>query len=243
MNKKLLYIYYYCNLGGVASVIKQRYLYMKNLEYEFELIFYFDHGGIDEWKRLGIPVHVLSGYSKSDISNNSVLNPLEKKALSFIKNNPDYHAITIFDMPELYNKIKKVYSGKLIYEVHSPNPKILERNTIEKVKDIETVFVPSYFSKKMCYNEYNIKRNIIQVVPNIIDISLFNYNDKVPEYDKKIIGWVGKFSRYKNFQEALDIFKSISERRDDVMFLWGTGGGVDTKIQQTFFNILSDYNL
>lgn len=240
---KILYIYYYCNLGGVASVIKQRWQHLKSKGYEIELIFYMDSGGKEEWGKLGVPVYILNENRSVNVFDSMILKPLEDKVIEHIKKNK-YDIITLFDMPELYKKVKSACnSSKVIYEIHSPIPKVLKRNTPDKTINFEYVFVPSEYQKKICYENYNIKKKIIEVVPNLVDTLLFTYHNDVKKHTKKIIGWVGKLGSYKNWEESLKIFKKLSKKRNDIVFRFFTGGNINTQVQDKFMNLLSKYNL
>ena len=146
--KRLLYIYLYCNLGGVATVIKQRLKYLNKEEYEVNLLFYKDLGGKQEWEKLGIPINIIN-------ENNKI-----KETLKFIQNN-HYDVITIFDTPEVYNPIKNIFTGKLIYEMHSALEITLNKLPVKTVNNLDMVIVPSDYQKSLVADECNINKNII----------------------------------------------------------------------------------
>lgn len=85
MERSLLYVYVFCNFGGVASVLKQRLPYLSAAGYVVDGLFAYDYGGKRELQEAGLRQVTITP---------DPMSYLEKEAAN-------YDGVCIVDMPEV----------------------------------------------------------------------------------------------------------------------------------------------
>lgn len=226
--RRILFIYKYCNMGGVASVLKQRFLHMRD-EYDFDGAFFFDAGtGSQEWARHGIrPVMLGKNFAQ----------PLEQLLAE-----TTYDNVTVIDTPEVMPVLKKHYPGKIIFEVHTS---YLDTIAQEKkaIKESDHVVVPSEWLKSVLSKRFQCESERIDVVANIVDERLFKPLDPSIKSKKPTLLWVGKLDEMKNWRDAIAIFELVKREVPAAVLQLVTGGNQTPQVQQEFLAELNRRDL
>ncbi|MCJ8006534.1 glycosyltransferase family 4 protein [Lederbergia wuyishanensis] len=212
---KLLVIWRLLTVGGVNAGWRNRAIHFKKHGIHTEFLYTTDHGG------LHIMQDVASVYLTKD----------EKKIINIIKNN-SYDAIIVVDTGAAFKWIKKAkYKGPVIVEARTPELIKLQPH-LRKFRGIQpkSIIVPSEYQKRLVSI---LSDGIpINVIYNGIDTSFFRIlsNEEIDEEElpvipnnKKIIGWIGRVDKRKNWPMLLEIAKMIKEERNDIE-IWLIGG-------------------
>ncbi|MCE8424488.1 MAG: glycosyltransferase, partial [Candidatus Methanoperedens sp.] len=83
----------------------------------------------------------------------------------------------------------------------------------------------------------------IYVVPNPINLEVFQLSEPKNKSDKKVIGWVGRLEKEKNWKSFLGIASSLSEKRNDIVFLIIGGYNADESVKKEFLAMVKRLNL
>ncbi|MDJ0570884.1 MAG: glycosyltransferase family 4 protein [Pleurocapsa sp. MO_192.B19] len=226
---KFLYIYPYCNLGGVASVLKQRIIHLYRLNHLVELIFQEDGGGKLEWERLGVSVTI---YAKNFIS--CTLNQISEG---------DYDIVTVIDTPQLIKPLKEVLKTRLFYEIHTSLEHSLSKINPPDLRLCDIIIVPSRWSERKINSMFSGVAEKIKIVPNIIDQTLFYPKQVSQSNQAKTMLWVGKINDLKNWQDALRILSKLLKFEPNIQLKFITGGTISSKLAKQFLSLVSEYNL
>lgn len=212
---KVLVIWRLLTVGGVNAGWRNRSIYFKKHGIDTEFLYTTDHGGLHIMKDIA-PVYL----TKDD---NEIIN--------IIKNN-HYDAIIVVDTAAAYKWIRKAkFTGPVIIEARTPEIIKLEPH-LKNFKGIkpEVIVVPSNYQKRIV--SILTETEPVEVIYNGVDTSFFRMLPEkdidihsVPELpaDKKIIGWIGRLDKRKNWPMLLEIAKRIQSERKDIEF-WVIGG-------------------
>lgn len=212
---KVLVIWRLLTVGGVNAGWRNRAIYFKKYGIETEFLYTTDHGG------LHIMEDVATVYLTKD----------EDKIINIIKNNA-YDAIIVVDTGAAYKWIQKAnYNGPVIVEARTPEliklqPHLKKFRTIEPV----SIIVPSNYQKRLVSI---LTDNIpINVIYNGVDTSFFRplveneidfENEPLLPKDKKVVCWIGRVDKRKNWPMLVEIAKAIKSERTDIE-IWLIGG-------------------
>src|SRR5918995_4884380 len=116
--KRLLLAYLYCNLGGVTSVWKQRMPALHRKGWSVDAIFQRDYGGAGDLR--------MSGVAEVSIGGNDLIEATAQKI-----HTTRYDLVTLVDTPDLIVPVRDIFSGKLVYEIHTPTGQVVEMNRAE----------------------------------------------------------------------------------------------------------------
>jgi glycosyltransferase involved in cell wall biosynthesis len=213
--KRLLFVYLYCNLGGVTSVWKQRMPVLGRHGWSVDAIFQADYGGASDLK--------ISGFGEVAVAGGDLAS-----AVCRAIGTRSYEVVTLVDTPELIGPIRDCFAGRLIYEIHTPILGVLQKNRPQDLSRCDLILVPSEWSRSWVLAHFpSLDPNLLQVCPNIVSHREFRPHDAEParEVAPEIL-WVGKLAPYKNWQEAARIAGLAATRRD-VRLTMVTGGTVD----------------
>jgi len=207
---KILYCYYYANLGGVSSVIKSRMPALGRNGWEVHAAFDQDFGGIADLLEHGIESAEVAGSVKDRLS--TICDGIR----------PD--VVALFDMPELVSPARSL-GTKIVLEVHTPIPKNLLRLRPDDLAAVDRVIVPSEWSRSWISENIGAEdvRDRVSVVPNIIDRRIFGRRDASVKRERPLLLWVGKIAIYKRWQDAVRIMGALNATLPvDVCFATGS---------------------
>ncbi|WP_428909492.1 glycosyltransferase family 4 protein [Niallia sp. Krafla_26] len=212
---KVLVIWRLLTVGGVNAGWRNRAIYFKKYGIHTEFLYTTDHGGMHIMEDVA-PVYLTK--DKHEIVN-------------IIKKN-QYDAIIVVDTKSAYKWIKKAkFQGPVLVEARTPEliklkPHISDFNGIEPL----TIIVPSQYQKRIV----NIltEEIPIHVIYNGVDPTFcraltkeeidFNNEPFLPK-NKKVIGWIGRLDKRKNWPMLVEVAKKIKRERDDIE-IWVIGG-------------------
>ena len=212
---KILVIWRLLTVGGVNAGWRNRAIYFKKHGIQTEFLYTKDHGG------LHIMEDVAPVYLTKD--KHEIVEIIQKNA---------YDAIIVVDTASAYKWIKKAnYKGPVLIEARTPEliklqPHITSFNGLNPL----TIIVPSHYQKRVV--SILTDEIPIHVIYNGIDTSFYralpkediHFNrEPLLRKNKKVIGWIGRLDRRKNWPMLVEIAKRIKSERDDVE-IWLIGG-------------------
>lgn len=214
---KVLFIHRHCGVGGVSTVIRSRYVGLKQLGIEADYLFLNDYGGKKIFSDLDIRLYQLKDHNE----------------IAKIIYGNTYDFISSIDCPELHGLLNTLpHTFKILCEVHTPYP---DQRAYLKKADLPSgtrcIVTPSETFKEIIRNERSAFRDIpIHVIPNPVEERFLVDGDHVKEpFNKKYVGWIGRLDKMKNYQEGLKIAEECAAFRDDVEFIFvgrfPSGGG------------------
>lgn len=212
---KILVIWRLLTVGGVNAGWRNRAIYFKKYGIETEFLYTTDHGGL----------HIMEDVAPVYLTKD------KPKIVNIIKKN-NYDAIIVVDTKAAYKWIKKAkFQGPVLIEARTPEliklkPHISDFNGVEPL----TIIVPSQYQKQIVHI---LTEGIpIHVIYNGVDTHFyrarakeeidFNNEPFLPK-NKKVIGWIGRLDKRKNWPMLVEIAKRIKSERDDVE-IWVIGG-------------------
>jgi glycosyltransferase involved in cell wall biosynthesis len=212
---KVLVIWRLLTVGGVNAGWRNRAVYFKQHGIYPEFLYTTDHGGM----------HIMEDVAPVYLTKD------ENEIASIIQNG-NYDAIIVVDTADAYRWLEKAnFKGPVIVEARTPeilklNPHIRDFRSIQPT----VIVVPSHYQKRLTSI---LTDNIpIQVIHNGIDTSFFqplmqadihHHTDPTATPGKKVVGWVGRIDKRKNWKLLLRIAEIIKQERDDIEF-WVIGG-------------------
>jgi L-malate glycosyltransferase len=212
---KVLIIWRLLTVGGVNAGWRNRSIYFKKHGIETEFLYTTDHGGL----------HIMEDIAPVYLTKD------ENEIVGIIQSN-NYDAIIVVDTKDAYKWIRKAkYTGPVIIEARTPEIIKLQPH-LKSFKGIkpETIIVPSNYQKRVVSILTETKP--VEVIYNGVDTAFFRpLRDREIDYKnvpvlpdgKKIIGWIGRVDKRKNWPMLLEVAKRIKRERDDIEF-WVIGG-------------------
>ncbi|WP_077215165.1 glycosyltransferase family 4 protein [Bacillus dakarensis] len=223
---KILVIWRLLTVGGVNAGWRNRAIYFKKHGIETDFLYTTDHGGM----------HIMEDVATVYLTKD------EEKIVNIIQSNR-YDAIIVVDTGAAYKWIQKAnYQGPVIVEARTPELIKLQPH-LKTFRGInpEFIIVPSQYQKRLVSI---LTDNIpINVIYNGIDTSFFrplqkdeiDYNSiPILRNNKKIIGWIGRLDKRKNWTRLLEIAQKIKSEREDIE-IWVIGGA--QSVQRNEFTI------
>ncbi|WP_138416115.1 glycosyltransferase family 4 protein [Aquibacillus sediminis] len=213
---KVLVIWRLLTVGGVNAGWRNRAKYLKQQGISVEFLYYKDLGGM----------HVMEDVAPVYLTKK------EDEIVEIIQQN-SYDLIIVVDTPKAYKWLNKAnYQGPVLVEARTPEIVKLQKNLV----DFETVspakvIVPSEHQKRVLSLLVDQSRPI-EVIYNGIDTDFFkplNRNeidqqqDPVRSPDKKVVTYIGRLDKRKNWRLLLRIAEEINRTRQDIEF-WVVGG-------------------
>ncbi|MCQ6276773.1 glycosyltransferase family 4 protein [Bacillus sp. V3B] len=212
---KILVIWRLLTVGGVNAGWRNRSIYFKKHGIDTEFLYTTDHGGL----------HIMEDVAPVYLTKD------KKEIVKIIQKNA-YDAIIVVDTAAAYKWIKKAnYSGPVIIEARTPELIKLQPH-LKSFQGIDplTIIVPSHYQKRLV--SILTKDIPINVIYNGVDTSFFralptaeiDFNSAPTlTKGKKIIGWIGRLDRRKNWPMLIEVAKMIKSERDDIE-IWVIGG-------------------
>ena len=206
----MLISYLYCNQGGVTSVIKQRMPLLLRTDWVVDTVFNQDNGGKADLIDRGI--------RRVEIYANNFQSNVAKMLRS-----DQYDLHVIFDTPELLS-LQHYYKTKCNFEIHTSIITTLKKYPVEKLASVNAIIVPSNWLKETVLKLMpSISDEKICVIPNLVDPSYFSLDGNRFVLPPTIL-WVGKFTDYKNWQEAILVARLFLKANPTWNFIMVTGG-------------------
>lgn len=212
---KVLIIWRLLTVGGVNAGWRNRAIYFKKHGIETEFLYTTNHGGL----------HIMEDVAPVYLTND------EQEIIKIIKNN-NYDAIIVVDTGAAFKWLKKAkYRGPVLVEARTPEL-IKLRPHLKSFRGIkpEAIIVPSHYQKRLV--SILTDGIPVHVIYNGIDTSFYralpceeiNFDrEPILPNSKKIIGWIGRLDKRKNWQMLLEVAKLMKSQRDDIQF-WVIGG-------------------
>ncbi len=212
---KVLIIWRLLTVGGVNAGWRNRAIYFKKHGIDTEFLYTTDHGGL----------HIMEDIAPVYLTKD------KKEIIKIIKQNA-YDAIIVVDTAAAYKWIQKAnYQGPVIIEARTPELiKLMPHlKSFEGIQPL-TIIVPSHYQRRLVsILTDSIPRNVIY---NGVDTSFFrplsteqmdmNSNPLLTK-GKKVVGWIGRLDKRKNWPMLIEIAKQIKTERNDIEF-WVIGG-------------------
>jgi glycosyltransferase involved in cell wall biosynthesis len=215
MSLRILVIWRLLTVGGVNAGWRNRAQYFKQHGIEVDFLYNKNYGGL----------HMMQDVVRVYLTNN------EDEIQSILTSN-HYDAIIVVDTGGAYQWINRAdYRGPVIIETRTPEllKLIPHLQRLEAVSPVAVVS-PSHFERRL--SSIFIHRVPMHVIYNGVDTSFFRPldDDEIPVYEeprlphgKKVVGWVGRIDKRKNWRMMLHVARLIARERDDIEF-WVIGG-------------------
>ena len=212
---KVLVIWRLLTVGGVNAGWRNRSIYFKKYGIETEFLYTTDHGGM----------HMMQDIAKVYLTKD------DEEIIKIIKRNA-YDAIIVVDTKAAYKWIRKAqFKGPIIIEARTPELiKLTPHLTSFKGIEPQIIIVPSTYQKRLV--SILVDEIPIHVIYNGVDTSFFKKlteeeidfsNLPLLPVDKKIIGWIGRVDKRKNWPMLIEVAKKIKSERNDIE-IWLIGG-------------------
>jgi L-malate glycosyltransferase len=221
---KILVIWRLLTVGGVNAGWRNRAIYFKKHGIKTDFLYIKDLGGM----------HIMEDIAKVYLTKDKL------EIVTIIEQN-NYDAVIVVDTGKAYKWLAKArYKGPVIVESRTPELLKLKPH-IEDFDKIhpKLVVVPSTYQKRLTSILLN-EDLPIQVIYNGIDTDFFKplkeeeLNLEVEPFNpnnKKIVGWIGRIDKRKNWRLLLQIAKLVKKERNDIEF-WLIGGAKSIEREQ-----------
>lgn len=212
---KILVIWRLLTVGGVNAGWRNRAIHFKKYGIETEFLYTKDHGGL----------HIMEDVAKVYLTKN------KKEIVQIIKEN-HYDVIIVVDTAPAYEWLQEArYKGPVLVEARTPELKKLIRHlkSFEGIRP-RAIIVPSNYQKRLV--SILTDGIPIHLIYNGVETSFYQalskeeihfHKDPILRDGKKIIGWIGRLDKRKNWQMLMEIAKKVKETRKDIRF-WVIGG-------------------
>jgi glycosyltransferase involved in cell wall biosynthesis len=221
MPNRLLVIWKNLAVGGIVAGWRNRAAALSRHGIRTHFLFFHDRGGRS----------LLKGVAPYAIVKD------EKEAARRIRNRK-YGCIVVIDSRQAFSLVAASgYRGPLVVESRVSVADYVGRELREMAGLRPTCIVAASAYQKSLVSGILRNTPAVKVIPNTVDTRRFRPlpASRVPAditppraKGKKIIVWIGRVSREKNWELFLEVAKATAKRRDDVFF-WLIGGGVNRK--------------
>ncbi|WP_017756714.1 glycosyltransferase family 4 protein [Calidifontibacillus oryziterrae] len=212
---KVLVIWRLLTVGGVNAGWRNRSIYFKKHGIHTEFLYTTDHGGL----------HIMEDIAPVYLSKD------EDEIVNIIKQN-SYDAIIVVDTASAYKWITKAqFKGPIFVEARTPELIKLKPH-LEKFRGIQpvSIIVPSLYQKRLV--SILVDSIPTHVIYNGVDSSFFraipheeiDYKSvPILPKNKKVVAYIGRLDKRKNWPMLLEIAKRIKNERNDIE-IWVVGG-------------------
>ncbi|WP_232696397.1 glycosyltransferase family 4 protein [Brevibacillus daliensis] len=220
---KVLVIWRLLTVGGVNAGWRNRAIYFKQNGIETHFLYTTDHGGM----------HMMKDVATVFLTKDS------KEICKIIRSN-NYDAIIIVDTQDAYYWLKEAdYQGPVIVEARTPEIVKLAPQLAPIVNyKPELLIVPSEYQRRVvsilfkgvpCKVIYNgVNRHFFRPLSLTLQE---HWIPPVNSENKKIVGWIGRLDKRKNWLMLCKIAKLVQQERDDIQF-WIIGGNKSVQKEQ-----------
>jgi len=223
---KHLTVYENCSLGGIVSVIRERFKAYQDHGIDQTLYFVKDKGGVQSLRSVGAEnIYIGSKAVEVNISNIVEMHGIETVAL--------------FSYSHMCRQLKR-QGLKVFLEIHDCPPA-----TVAPFANLrggyEQIIVPSQWSKNWVNAEAGIPMAEITVVPNMINNHCFYRDDRKPinHSAAKPMLWVGRLDERKNWRDAVLVASILKKRGLKVAPFFALTLLSEDNIVQEFFDQLA----
>lgn len=201
---KILFIYRFLGLGGVETVLRNRYEGFQSLRIKIDFVFLEDHGGRSSFKNL-------------DNAETYVTNDMEE--VKQIIDKGDYDLISVIDTPEVHKLLKEIAKErKVVMEVHTPHPLLRKYIKTDILEDAVAVIVPTKTFGKLVESEMKKPHPPIIAMPNPINKKFFYEYENIPKHSRIPIAYVGRIEDIKDWRESVKILKLVARKFKNIDF-------------------------
>jgi glycosyltransferase involved in cell wall biosynthesis len=170
-----------------------------------------------------------------------------EKELQRIVEEGKFDFVVPIDTPQIYPVLRESrFQGLLVTEVHTNNLNNLKYVSMIGETGTKAIITPSQFEKELIHKEiggFDGNGIPIYVIPNPIDLEVFCFREPGNKPTKKVIGWVGRLEKEKNWKHFLEIASSVSKKRDDLVFLTIGGYSAEEGVKKDFLAMVKRLDL
>ena len=227
----VLHILGSADFGGMSSVILNYYKHIDRQKIRFDIALTTDSFGIDGevLKKLGANFYW--------ITKKSVNREKYKKQLIQILRNKHYDVIHVHENETSFYAlhIAKVMGVRIrIAHAHTSAPYVGFKQELRRIVGCflnyhysTTAIACGKLAAERVFGKWNSKKNKCVILPNSVEVEKYNFDktmrNKIREslnLEKKyVIGLVGRISREKNYQFAIELTKRLKKYIDNVTLL------------------------
>ncbi|OGM11053.1 hypothetical protein A2Z22_03620 [Candidatus Woesebacteria bacterium RBG_16_34_12] len=220
---KFLFVYQFCTMGGVETVLRNRLKALVAEEFKFDILFLHDFGGKSIFNDFVDSVYIINDTDK-------IIDLIEKEK---------YDCIINIDTPQILLAVNKLsYHSLSVLEVHTTYEKNLDYLKKINKTNISAIITPSNYMVNVI--KQKIPEDIpIYVIPNSIGNQFLKSIDtnSMINIEKKLIGWVGRFDYIKNLKDFIEIAKYLKSSGENFEF-WVVGSAAASEsVKEDFFEM------
>ena len=227
---KILFVYQFCTLGGVETVLRNRLPAFYRRGVSPEVVFLHDLGG----------AKIFDGFK-------NIRYGCPESELARIIEGGGFDFVIPIDTPQVYPVLKRIhFKGVLITEVHTNHLDNLKYLSMIGETGTKAIITPSRFEEDLIYREIKgfEKTGIpIHIVPNPVNLEHFQFREPKFRPHRRIVGWVGRLEKEKNWKHFLEIASFLSKKRDDVLFLVIGNYAADGAVKKDFIALIRKLDL
>jgi glycosyltransferase involved in cell wall biosynthesis len=216
---KILFVYQFCTLGGVETVLKNRLNAFRKLGISPHVVFLHDFGGSK----------IFEGLKNIHYEH-------RERELRRIVEEGEFDFVIPIDTPQIYPVLRESrFKGLLVTEVHTNNLNNLKYVSMIGKTETRAIITPSHFEKELIYKEiggFDKDGVPIYVIPNPVDLDVFYFREPKNKSAKRIIGWVGRLEKEKNWKHFLKIASLLVKERRDLLFLMVGGYSAEEDVKK-----------
>ncbi len=198
----------FLSLGGVETVLKNRYEGFQRLGITADFLFLEDHGGSSSFE----PLQDAQIY-------------ITKKAdeIESIIERGQYDLLSVIDTPHVHDILRKAAgTTKVVMEVHTPYPPFRKYVTHNIVEEAKAVIVPTGIFGKIVDSEMKRPHPPIVTVPNPVNDDFFSEQRGFADNHRIPIAMVSRIENIKDWRESVRIVEKVIRKRKDIeLFMVG----------------------
>ena len=203
---KVLISYLFCTRGGVETALYNRLKGLNGSELKVDLHFFNDYGGSALFKDFAGKIIIEA--DKESIRRKIVAE--------------SYDMVISIDSAEMIGILRRMgYQGKVGLEIHTTYKEGLEYLDSSVVDWVDFMIVPSVYQKNLVQSRIGEKN--IHILGNAVSDAVFYRKDRKYRYGRKIVLWVGRIDRHKNWRLFLKLAKELYRLHKEYTF-WVVGG-------------------
>lgn len=203
---RVLISYLFCTRGGVETALYNRLKGVNKDEIKVDLHFFRDYGGSTLF-------HDYAG---------EVIIEADEKLIQKKIVTESYDMVISVDSADMIGILSRMgYEGKIGLEIHTTYEEGLAYLDCNITDLVDFMIVPSAYQKKLVESRTGEKN--IHVLGNAVSDTMFYQRDKKERYGRKIILWVGRLDRHKNWRLFLKLAKELYSQNREYTF-WVVGG-------------------
>lgn len=145
--------------------------------------------------------------------------PTSKSVVDYFRGHGPFEAITVIDTPLVAWAMKERLPGQPMFvEVHTTTASIeylrQPRGFHRQFPALRRVITPSGYMSRRLAEDFHIPSELISVVENSVDPTVFRPEGSERTPERPIVLWVGKLDDHKNWRDFVDSAEIIDLRQD-----------------------------